>query len=283
MVGTGMQPQTPRRDSSTGDRANRSKTAEAIASLDMQAELKKFFFGDSDNWSSLQEPLLAEIRELKDLMVEKDAKIAHLENTCHELYQRCGNLQQTCMGLEKKCDALEQYSRRNSLRLSGVPEDADEICLNKTLTTLNCRLGLAPPLTKDDIDRLHRTGKKNDDGPPRQILIKFARYQERHRVLQKKMRLKNTGLFLSEDLTKCRNNLLYLARQRKREGQLEDCWSYDGRIMVKTLDGKSHQITRASDFLSLPMPPPQTFVLERNPAASDAVSDVYDQTSEIIH
>ena len=146
VIGFRMSPsqKNERRDSSTGNRASRSKTAEAkaIADLNIQAELKNFF-GNSENCSEIQAPLLEEIRQLKELLTEKDAKISRLETACQDLYHRCDFLQQTCTDLEEKCDALEQYSRRNSMRLSGVPEGANENCLSKTLTTLDHQLGLS--------------------------------------------------------------------------------------------------------------------------------------------
>ena len=137
------------------------------------------------------------------------------------------------------------------MRLSGVAEGVNENCMNKTLTTLNNQLNLSPPLTASDIDRLHRTGRTKSNGSPRQVLIKFARYQDRQRVIQRKSKLRDTNLFLSEDLSKLRNNLLYMAREKKREKQLQDCWSIDGRIMVKTLDGLTHKISNPSDLQGL--------------------------------
>ena len=43
-------------------------------------------------------------------------------------------------------DEHEQYSRRNSLRISGVPETTNEDSVDVTLTFMNKELGLAAPI-----------------------------------------------------------------------------------------------------------------------------------------
>ena len=56
--------------------------------------------------------LMTEVTHLRKLLQEKDKKIESLSHRVTEL--------------ECKCDDLEQYSRRNSLRINGIPEKDDE-------------------------------------------------------------------------------------------------------------------------------------------------------------
>ena len=49
-------------------------------------------------------------------------------------------------------------------------------------------------------------------------------------------------VFINEDLTAFRSNLLYQARQLKKDKQIEDCWSWDGNILIKNRAGKIMQI-----------------------------------------
>ena len=58
------------------------------------------------------------------------------------------------------------------------------------------------------------------------------------------------GIFINEDLTRKRSNLLWKARQMKKEKKINDCWSYDGKVMVKTLANKIELISSAEDFNS---------------------------------
>ena len=173
----------------------------------------------------------------------------------------------------QKCDALEQYSRRNSLRISGIPEKGNEDVGETTLRLFNTVMNIVPPIDIKDIDRVHRTGAKID-GRNRQVLVKFATYRNRQRVYRAKSALKpgnqegarpltladfmtdgqppaavasgsgvETGpdinhtpglrIFINEDLTAQRASLLYQARQLKKKREINDCWSVDGQILIK--------------------------------------------------
>ena len=47
-----------------------------------------------------------------------------------------------------------------------------------------------------------------------------------------------SGLYLNDDLTRSRAQLLYECRQAKKKELIADCWSYDGSIIVKTITNK---------------------------------------------
>ena len=60
-------------------------------------------------------------------------------------------------------------------------------------------------------------------------------------------------LFLNDDLTRSRAQLLYECRQAKKKQLITDCWSYDGSIIVKTLTNKISSIKTSSDLKSVSM------------------------------
>ncbi|ELU17627.1 hypothetical protein CAPTEDRAFT_206629 [Capitella teleta] len=125
-----------------------------------------------------------------------------------------------------------QYQRRNSLRIAGFPEDENEDILTRTLELMNTTMSVEPAITAHDVDRIHRVGKK-DGGKPRSVIIKFATYRARHRVMQHRRNLRNTTHFINEDLTRVRSTLLYKSRLMKRQGHFKDCWTHDGSIVYK--------------------------------------------------
>ena len=112
-------------------------------------------------------PMKSEIEELKELVAKKNENIKDLEERVKEL--------------EQKTDATEQYSRRNNLRLHGIPEQKDENLGEVVVKMLNKELQLAPPLTDSDIDRLHRIGPRKSE-EPRQCIVKFTNYRTRERI-----------------------------------------------------------------------------------------------------
>ena len=187
-----------------------------------------------------------------DIRSEVSGKIQQLQCTVEALRKEITEKDATIKTLKDKvatlegvADDQEQYSRRNSLRLSGLPEISGENTVAVTIDAINQRMKLDPPLIVDEIDRMHRVGQVKD-GENRAVLIKFATYRSRRRVFSEKSKLKVMAadadlklpmLFLNEDLTKRRVNLLYKAREMKRSGQIKEAWSVDGKLLMKNNRG----------------------------------------------
>ena len=49
-------------------------------------------------------------------------------------------------------------------------------------------------------------------------------------------------IYINEDLTRARATLLYKACKATREKGIADCWSFDGRVVIKDVCGKVHTI-----------------------------------------
>ena len=129
-------------------------------------------------------------------------------------------------------------------------EDNSEDIIDKTMTLFNDTMNV--DITHDQIVRIHRVGRKNEH-KPHSILVKFATYRARDKVMRNRKVLKNISensaayqyegqVFINEDLTAFRSNLLYQARQLKKDKQIEDSWIWDGNILIKNRAGKIMQI-----------------------------------------
>ncbi len=196
--------------------------------------------------------ILKELHDLTEIVKKKEQKINELTDKV--------------LILEDKCDDLEQYSRRNSLRVSGVEEQPFEDVTKVTLGLIRQDLGKKEfPISA--IDRIHRVGRKRENGTPRPILVKFATYRDRAQVFQLRTRLRNNEAkkgptYINEDLTQKRASLLYQARKLKKALKISDCWSSDGQILVKNNSGKILVIKSVNDLLKfdneppVPRPPP---------------------------
>lgn len=186
-----------------------------------------------------------EIILLRKELKEKNAKIERLERRIDSL--------------ESDNDTLEQYTRRNSLRIFGLPEEeAGEDTAQVALTLINQTMKVEPPITSEDLDRAHRIGKKGTPSTtspqpsttprPRAVIIKFATYRARQRVMAKRKSLQKTKVFINEDLTRVRSTLLYKARTMKRQGVLQDAWTHDGALVVKDNNNKIHSARSMIQF-----------------------------------
>ena len=157
-------------------------------------------------------------------------------------------------------DSLEQHGRRNSVRISGYPESfgvsTDDVVLSVSRE-------LDVEIIKSDIDRSHRVGKSNPQRPgrstqdkprPRDILVKFASYNARQPLydmrkdLQKSENEKMKNLFINEDLTKKRSQLLYDARCLFRVDKLTAAYSLGGRLFVRDDQNQRHYTQSKADL-----------------------------------
>ena len=84
--------------------------------------------GVSQQLAGLQQ----EVHALRTELASKDARIE--------------TLQKKVDAIELQQDELEQYSRRNSVRLSGLTEEADEGVVKGVLVILNNVMCTTPPI-----------------------------------------------------------------------------------------------------------------------------------------
>lgn len=208
-------------------------------------EFREFLL-DEENKTLLQQTICGLLDEVRALHLECGKKDALIES----LSKKVTTLQTTIASLEASNDDLEQYQRRNSLRITGVAEPVgvqQEDCMATALQVVNTTLKLNPPLQPRDIDRAHRIGK----GKPRQLLVKFTTYHPRRRVYEARKDLYaiiGNTTFVNEDLTKERATILFTARSAKREGILKECWSSDGRLFIRGMDGTKHLVRTMTEL-----------------------------------
>ena len=174
-------------------------------------------------------------------------KVTKLEKENKDLRERVEKL-------EAKADVAEQYSRRNCLRIAGVPED-------QAADTDSYIIGLSRAIGEEialsDIERSHRVGKPSL-GRTRDIIVKFASYRTRRKVYGARTSTKDSGypgIYINEDLTKPRNKLLLKARKMVKAGNFKSAWSSDGNILVRDKDDEKHRILTESDLAAFgPVP-----------------------------
>lgn len=189
---------------------------------------------------------LVGIPEIKAKLIEH--LVPSLENRIAEVIQP---LKQDIIQLEDKItetdmrtDDLEQYGRRHSLRISGIPEShkehTDMLICEFLKNELNIEINMG------NIDRSHRVGQKKPN-LNRPIAVRFINYRLKEHVYANRMYLKK-GYYINESLSKGRSSLFYKARQLKKQKLILDTWTRDGNIFVKTLDSTVKVCSRESQL-----------------------------------
>ena len=167
-------------------------------------------------------------------------EIQHLGDENASLKSENESLRERISKVESDNDLLEQYTRRNGVRISGIPEELSEKT-DGTLLKLAEKLDV--PMTSADIDRSHRVGKPDNRGRTpattkmrhRDIIVKYATYNARHRLYSMRKELQNTDMnkvFINEDLTTYRSKLLFDARSLVRNNKLKSAYSSDGKKII---------------------------------------------------
>ena len=108
------------------------------------------------------------IQRLDKLEAEKNKKICHLE--------------QTLVELEDKVDKLKQFSRRTSIRISGINENPVGENIETIVKRILVNMDVQDKINMQNIDRVHRIGQiktTNTSNRPRQIIVKFKDYSSK--------------------------------------------------------------------------------------------------------
>ena len=231
-------------------------SSEATRFEGIDNELLKLTFietlSDSDVIKQLKRALIPQ--EIADKIDYLAAQSEQLKQTVKEKDEIIKALESRVDLLESAKDSIEQYPRRSNLRIEGIPESVGigEI-ENAILDIVNDHMKLTPVLQSHEIERAHRIGRpKTDGGRPRTTIITLNSERRRDAIYRARINLKkhntasglNLRLFVNEDLTKTRSELLY---ELGKNELISDCWSFNRNILYKDTQGVVHQVRSKQD------------------------------------
>ena len=127
--------------------------------------------------------LLREVSELKSLFKKQESQIENMKKQLGTAVKENVQLKEKLHALKKKVeaqdkdiedlydcmDALEQYSRKNSLEIEGIPEGL-HVCESDEAVVLKLADALEVEIKPEDIDICHRIKRKNS----KPIVARFA-------------------------------------------------------------------------------------------------------------
>ena len=198
-----------------------------------------------------QNEVKSDIKSLEAIVREKNDALVTMQQELSKYKAENKLLSTKLEQVENDLDNMEQYARRNSIRISGITERDDENVYSDVIGLFKKELSVE--MHPNLIDRAHRLGAKGK-GKDRNIIVKFTSYQARQKVFEarKKLRTHNEksskAIYINEDLTQKRAKLLYQARELKKEGKIKDCWTHDGRIIVKNNVSKIETVLGGKDL-----------------------------------
>ena len=142
-----------------------------------------------------------------------------------------------------KCEnyKLEQYTRRETTRIVGLPEEKGEDLEKKVLELFEAE---GASIEADDLAVVHRTGRTGRG--PRPVLARFVSRKKKKEVMVKRKNLKDKeqykSVYVNDDLTVLRSKLFKYVKDSKR---FDRVWTVDGKIHIskKVPLGKERNVT----------------------------------------
>lgn len=174
------------------------------------------------------------VAELKEKLEEKDTIIPNLESNLALIADRLDTAQalvdtsnDRITLLNEELDELAQYSRRYSLRISGLGPFKMEDNYRQMVIDLASQFGVK--LTQADVDRAHPAGRDR-----KQLIVRFTNYAARFNVYSNRRKLRNVkpNVFINENLTAKRYQMLQKLLELKKLNVVSGAWSNDGRLFV---------------------------------------------------
>jgi len=157
-------------------------------------------------------------------------------------------------------DHLELYTRKNSMEIHGIPEEAYEKTEGVVLKVASA---LDVPLTPQDIEISHKLRRKG----AKPIIVKFMSHKIKTKLYKASTKLKNVNfsdlfpsstaatrvasgkIYLFENLTSYRRKIVNRANEMRNDGLILSVWTMDGKIFIKTSpEGRPTKINELEDL-----------------------------------
>ncbi|XP_076868222.1 uncharacterized protein LOC143519059 isoform X2 [Brachyhypopomus gauderio] len=217
--------QTPKASEATSQaNANPTETPEPsgpnVTSNDLLEaikELRSDLKGDNDQlrksmdsirreMSNKLDSLTEEVQGLKEQMGEMETRLTQVEDWATEVSGVLATAMQREENMQRKLTDLESRSRRNNIRIFGVPEGEEGSSVTHFASELIKREFPAAAELELKIQRAHRSlaPRPRSEAPPRPLIVNFQEFTTKELVLREawkkgKVQLGNRTLFFDHD------------------------------------------------------------------------------------
>ena len=281
---TEEEPRAPKRKNMAPNSPEEA-TGELAAGEPSLSEIRNMLVGIESKMSTIlakNNDLSSELAELKNAFEAQKRKLNDtkelLEKTMNLNSQLKEELSQARDKIKEQAeeiaelydlqDELEQYTRKNSVDICGIPENA---CESTEEAVLKISKALNVTISSEDIEITHHLNRKGVEKGTRPIIVKFISHKVKSKLYKSRAKLKNVRvhqlfpnhsavisskqggrIFINENLTSSRIKVVMKANQMRKDGLLVSCWTFDGKIYIKTSpDGKPVRIHAEDDLTNI--------------------------------
>ena len=236
--------------------------------------------------SSAIQPLISEITGLRDLLEETCEQYKSLQDKLIEKTDRVKSLELSLTAavgrnvelhslILEKADDAEAYSRKDSLRISGIAIDPNEDSDSLKSAVIDKLSENGVDINNNNIFRLHRAGKAHpmnnlkkyinhvndtkasidprDKTETTETIVRFTNWSACTKVHDLRYK-KDLAISVKTDLTKYSQDILQLARTYLKDNKLKAyCYSNGkNKLILKDVEtGKRHLLKNFQEFKAL--------------------------------
>ena len=203
-----------------------------------------------------------ELKDIKETLSSLSLDVAEVLKNQKQMQQLFGTIQnlqkelkqkdEKILQLEEKIDDLEQYTRKDDIVIAGLQtrhlsyaraasrgdeahgENASSTevdFLEKQVVDFFKQNGIE--FSSNNISTCHTLGKPRD-GIKRMILVRFTNRKIKEHILRNKKKLKGTGVFVNEHLSKKNVDISIFARTLRRQNKIQNTWTRNCKVYIKT-------------------------------------------------
>ena len=158
---------------------------------------------------------------------------------------------------ERKCWGNEQYSRRECLEISGIPESVSDNALEDKIQ--GALRGIDVEVDTENTESRHRLKRKGNKG---KVILKRSKRKDAEKIKLNKKKLKNidhkkiwlssgTKAFINESLCGYYKLLWSKCKKLFLEKKIASLWVTNGTVKVKLLNDQICSITHEDDLSAL--------------------------------
>ena len=158
------------------------------------------------------------------------------------------------INVEKEVAAMQQYSRRDSAELVGMPASIENKDLEGKAIDLLAAIGVS--VKADDLQACHRLFKKD------RVILKFINRKFALSCLRSRSKLKSidfkalglpedSKIYLNESLCPEYKRLFGKCHALFKEGKIKNCWTFNGTVRIRLNNDDEHSLFHNSELKAL--------------------------------
>lgn len=183
--------------------------------------------------------------QLKNVFQKVNERIKNLE----ERVESCERKLLEGLGGEKEVKRIyielnrqAQYSRKDNLRIFGLPEEKGEDCKQAVCNLINETVKVK--ISPSDISAAHRlpqTGRQR----VKPMIVRLKDRSQRFEILSNRTKLRKSGKSIAEDMT--RENVI-LMKQAEESNCFKSVWFVNGKVKASNENGGYYILNLYDDF-----------------------------------